>query len=109
MDLRLRCHSVPARRLGKPCSAFYTLITVSGLIVEVVRKPIKNLHLGIYPLQGRVRVEAPLAVDDEAIRLAVSASLAGSNASEQSFRPSPGNPSGAWSVVKAITSRGGIG
>ena len=46
-------------------------ITVSGLTVEVVRKPIKNLHLGVYPPQGRVRVAAPLAVDDEAVRLAV--------------------------------------
>ena len=46
-------------------------ITVSGLTVEIVRKPIKNLHLGVYPPQGRVRVAAPLAVDDEAVRLAV--------------------------------------
>ncbi|MBS7690745.1 M48 family metallopeptidase [Pseudomonas lalucatii] len=46
-------------------------ITVSGLSVEIVRKNIKNLHLGVYPPQGRVRVAAPLAVDDEAVRLAV--------------------------------------
>ncbi|MDX1722257.1 MAG: SprT family zinc-dependent metalloprotease [Pseudomonas sp.] len=46
-------------------------ITVSGLTVEIVRKPIKNLHLGVYPPRGRVRVAAPLAVDDEAVRLAV--------------------------------------
>ncbi|WOE79959.1 SprT family zinc-dependent metalloprotease [Pseudomonas protegens] len=46
-------------------------ITVSGLTVEVVRKPIKNLHLGVYPPLGRVRVAAPLAVDNEAVRLAV--------------------------------------
>lgn len=46
-------------------------ITVNGLTVEVVRKPIKNLHLGVYPPQGRVRVAAPLAVDDETVRLAV--------------------------------------
>lgn len=46
-------------------------ITVGGLRVEVVRKPIKNLHLGVYPPNGRVRVAAPLAVNDEAVRLAV--------------------------------------
>lgn len=39
--------------------------------VEVVRKDIKNLHLGVYPPSGRVRVAAPLTVDDEAVRLAV--------------------------------------
>tara|TARA_R110000796_G_scaffold247190_3_gene372489 strand:+ start:78 stop:800 length:723 start_codon:yes stop_codon:yes gene_type:complete len=46
-------------------------ITVSGLTVEVLRKPIKNLHLGVYPPQGRIRVAAPLALNDEAVRLAV--------------------------------------
>ena len=46
-------------------------ITVSGLRVEVVRKGIKNLHLGVYPPHGRVRVAAPLAVSDDAVRLAV--------------------------------------
>jgi hypothetical protein len=46
-------------------------ITVSGIAVEVVRKDIKNLHLGVYPPHGRVRVAAPLAVGDDAVRLAV--------------------------------------
>jgi predicted metal-dependent hydrolase len=46
-------------------------IHVSGLTVDVVRKAIKNLHLGVYPPDGRVRVAVPLAVSDEAIRLAV--------------------------------------
>ncbi|MEJ2347371.1 MAG: SprT family zinc-dependent metalloprotease [Deltaproteobacteria bacterium] len=46
-------------------------ITVSGIPVEVVRKDIKNLHLGVYPPNGRVRVAAPTRLTDEAIRLAV--------------------------------------
>jgi predicted metal-dependent hydrolase len=46
-------------------------ITVSGLPVEIVRKAIKNLHLGVYPPNGRVRVAAPVRVRDEAVRLAV--------------------------------------
>lgn len=46
-------------------------ITVGGVKVEIVRKAIKNLHLGVYPPSGRVRVAAPLAVSDEAVRLAV--------------------------------------
>ena len=46
-------------------------LTVAGLTVEVVRKDIKNLHLGVYPPHGRVRVAAPLMVGDEAVRLAV--------------------------------------
>ncbi len=39
--------------------------------VEIVRKDIKNLHLGVYPPNGRVRVAAPLYLDDDAVRLAV--------------------------------------
>jgi predicted metal-dependent hydrolase len=39
--------------------------------VQVFRKGIKNLHLGVYPPHGRVRVAAPLRVSDDAVRLAV--------------------------------------
>ncbi len=46
-------------------------IEVNGLTVDVVRKNIKNLHLAVYPPNGRVRVAAPLRVNDEAVRLAV--------------------------------------
>ncbi|MSQ99001.1 MAG: M48 family peptidase [Xanthomonadales bacterium] len=44
---------------------------VQGIAVEIVRKDIKNLHLGVYPPDGRVRIAVPLRVDDEAVRLAV--------------------------------------
>jgi predicted metal-dependent hydrolase len=47
------------------------IIRVSGVQVHVVRKDIKNLHLGVYPPHGRVRVAAPLAVSDDSVRLAV--------------------------------------
>ena len=51
-------------------------ITVNDLVVDVVRKKIKNLHLAVYPPSGRVRVAVPLRLDDEAVRLAVIARLA---------------------------------
>jgi hypothetical protein len=44
---------------------------VSGIAVDVVRKEIKHLHVGVYPPHGRVRVAAPLRLGDEAVRLAV--------------------------------------
>ena len=44
-------------------------ITVNDLVVDVVRKDIKNLHLGVYPPNGRIRVAAPLRVNDETVRL----------------------------------------
>jgi predicted metal-dependent hydrolase len=51
-------------------------IDVRGILVEVVRKDIKNLHLGVYPPGGRVRVAAPRRLNDEAVRLAVISRLA---------------------------------
>jgi len=44
-------------------------IIVNDLVVDVVRKNIKHLHLAVYPPSGRVRVAAPLRVNDEAVRL----------------------------------------
>jgi len=46
-------------------------ITINGLRVEIVRKDIKNLHLGVYPPNGRVRVATPHRVNDDAVRSAV--------------------------------------
>ncbi len=46
-------------------------IHVGGVPIEIVRKDIKNLHVGVYPPCGRVRVAVPLRLDDDAVRLAV--------------------------------------
>jgi hypothetical protein len=46
-------------------------LTVSGIGVDVVYKDIKNLHIGVYPPVGRVRVAAPRRLGDEQIRLAL--------------------------------------
>jgi predicted metal-dependent hydrolase len=51
-------------------------ITVADLVIDVVRKPIKNLHLGVYPPDGRVRIAAPQGVNDEVIRLFAVSKLA---------------------------------
>jgi predicted metal-dependent hydrolase len=47
------------------------LVEIAGLSVELIRKPIKNLHIGVYPPHGRVRVAAPPAISEDAIRLAI--------------------------------------
>ncbi|MGD9489876.1 MAG: M48 family metallopeptidase [Calditrichaceae bacterium] len=44
-------------------------ITISNITIDVVRKDIKNIHLAVYPPMGRVRISAPLHVNDDAIRL----------------------------------------
>lgn len=48
-----------------------TRMEISGITVDVVRKAIKNLHIGVYPPDGRVRVAAPSRMTLDAIRLAV--------------------------------------
>jgi len=40
-------------------------ITVGNISIDVVRKDIKNLHLGVYPPGGRVRIATPLKIDDD--------------------------------------------
>lgn len=57
-------------------STSQSTIEVRGIEVEVVRKPIKNLHLSVHPPDGRVRVSAPRSIDDDAVRLAVISRLA---------------------------------
>lgn len=44
---------------------------VSDLMFATIRKDIKNMHLGVYPPNGRIRVAAPLETSDETIRLFV--------------------------------------
>ncbi len=64
-------------------------ITVSGLKISIVRKAIKNLHLGVYPPRGRVRVAAPLAVTDDAVRLAVIGKLGWIKRQQSKFKAQP--------------------
>ncbi len=61
------------------------LLVIQGLKVEVTRKNIKNLHLGVYPPDGHVRVSAPLHLDDETIRLAVISRLGWIHRHQQQF------------------------
>jgi len=52
-------------------SSVSAYLIVGGINVDVVYKDIKNLHIGVYPPVGRVRVAAPRRLDDEQVRLAL--------------------------------------
>ena len=41
---------------------------IGNIDIEVERKPIKNLHLAVYPPNGRVHVSSPMEWSDEDIR-----------------------------------------
>lgn len=45
------------------------VLEIGNISVEVVKKDIKNLHLAVYPPDGRVRLAAPEGVNDETLRL----------------------------------------
>jgi predicted metal-dependent hydrolase len=62
---------------------------VGGMLVEVVRKPIKNLHVSVHPPDGRVRVSAPSLLDDEAVRLAVVSRLSWIRRHQRRFAEQP--------------------
>lgn len=44
---------------------------LAAIEIEVVHKSIKNLHIGVYPPDGRVRVAAPPSMSSDAVRVAV--------------------------------------
>jgi predicted metal-dependent hydrolase len=50
-------------------------LRVSNLMVQAVKKDIKNIHLGVYPPTGRVRVAAPLSTSDETITMLVASKM----------------------------------
>lgn len=64
-------------------------IVVGGVTVQVIRKAIKNLHLGVYPPNDRVRVAAPLRVSDNAVRLAIVDKLAWIKRQQAKFDAQP--------------------
>lgn len=51
------------------------IVKICNLEVQTVKKNIKNMHLGVYPPNGRIRVAAPLKTSDEKIRLFVISKL----------------------------------
>ena len=44
-------------------------IDLGGIVVEVVKKDIKNVHLSVYPPTGRVRISAPERMSLDTIRV----------------------------------------
>ena len=64
-------------------------ITVSGIPVQIDRKPIKNLHVGVYPPDGKVRLAVPLKTTDDAARLAVVSRLGWIKRHQKNFQEQP--------------------
>lgn len=60
-------------------------IEIGDLTIDVVQKDIKNMHLSVYPPNGRVRIAVPLNIDDEAVRLFVISKLSWIKQNQRKF------------------------
>lgn len=60
-------------------------IEIGDLVIDVVQKNIKNMHLSVYPPTGRVRIAVPLNIDDDAIRLFVISKLSWIKRNQRKF------------------------
>ncbi len=67
-------------------------LTVRGIDVDVVYKDIKNLHIGVYPPVGRVRVAAPSGSTTTRSGSRSSSACRGSSASASSCRTRSASP-----------------
>ncbi len=52
-----------------------SIIKVNNLIVDVLKKDIKHIHLNISPPYGEIRVSAPMKTTDESIKLFIISKL----------------------------------
>lgn len=64
-------------------------IEIRGILVQVHRKAIKNLHLNVLPPEGRVRISVPFHTSEQAIRLAVISKLAWIKKQHADFQKQP--------------------
>lgn len=75
--------------------AVVSRLSVTGMVVEVVRKPIKHMYLYLDPPDGRVRAVVPSIASDAAIRLMVIGKLAWIKRRQAAFTAWPAVPAQA--------------
>lgn len=46
-----------------------SIIEIAGIEVKVTKKNIRNIHLAVYPPEGKVTLACPETTQDETIRL----------------------------------------
>lgn len=76
---------------------------IGELTFEFIRKPIKNLHISVLPPAGALRVAAPEAMTDTAVRMAVVKRIPWIKKQQAVFYSRRENQHENWSVVKPIT------
>ena len=64
-------------------------ITIANLEIDVIRKDIKNMHLAVYPPNGRIKISAPAIADEEVVRLFAISKLSWIKKHVKTFREQP--------------------
>lgn len=67
-------------------------VIIRNIPIQILRKPIKNFHLAVYPPDGRVRVAAPLHFSEDNIRLAIISKLSWIQKQQAKFAAQPRQP-----------------
>lgn len=62
------------------------MLQVGNIEALVIHKPIKNLHLSVLPPLGKVRVSAPIAMKDDAIRILLATRLLWIKRQQEKFK-----------------------
>ena len=58
---------------------------ICDLEIDTVKKDIKNIHLGVYPPNGRVRIAAPTKTTDETLKVLVASKMPWINKQKAKF------------------------
>jgi predicted metal-dependent hydrolase len=61
-------------------------IKLGNITVDVIQKPIKNIHLSVHPPTGKVRIAAPLRFDLDTIRIFAISKLSWIKKHQRKFR-----------------------
>jgi predicted metal-dependent hydrolase len=69
--------------------AIITTLEVSGISVQISRKPIKHLHVAVYPPNGQVCASVPLHLTDDNVRLAIISRLSWIRKQQANFQTQP--------------------
>jgi len=69
-----------------------THLQVGDIEIDLVKKDIKNLHLSVHPPDGRVRISAPVQMNNEAIRLFAISKLSWIKKQRAKFKNQPRQP-----------------
>ncbi|CEK09547.1 M48 family metallopeptidase [Legionella hackeliae] len=84
------------------------IIEIDGIVVEILRKPIKNLHLRVYPPDGQVKVSAPIRFRLDEIHHELKTKMNWIRQQRQRFQARPHQPQPTYQTGEQLSFLGEI-